>query len=311
MGQDTHSYMVIYNDLRSISDLIFHLNRLEPLPVLLMYAHKAIINNYTNLLFLVSVCQVYLLAYATRNMHHRALFLVFYFAVFYFHDNLAALRVGLALSFMLAAFSDVEDSPQKAFCFLVFALFSHVTVLILFPVLLIKRGVSARSLMMASIASGFILSLFILYFSDYIFSKAVGYGVFELGQLEVPKLSLALMVMLFISFLLTRSVRLALGFSAFILFFFLMLSASLEIAYRLYNISLLAFSFLCFERRCWGGGSFKPYFAATVIILSWFSYSNFHYLYTEHEKWSVGTKKQRDFAYTPYTLFFQSEYRYE
>jgi len=311
VGQDTFSYMIIYNDLNSFGALEYYLKNKEPFTIILMFGHNYFVDNYTNLLFIVSVLQVSLLAYGTRNLSHRALFLMFYFLVFYFHDNLAALRVGVATSFVMAALSDIELSPRRSYLFFTLGLLSHVSVVILFPIFLLKRGITVFKFIKIIFLS-FLLVFFIFAgFKDLILFKVYEYGLLSLSGFRVPKISLIISLVLLYSVFCVPKIRVSLVVSTVILSLILFLSGTFDIVYRMLYVSLLGVMFLCFERKAWSVGGVKPYFPAIIATLLWFSFLNIQYLYNESEKWKEISQRSVDFAYTPYNLFYQSKYRYD
>lgn len=311
VGQDTFSYMNIYNrEMVSLDTLKIILKRQEPFPNILMFVHKQLIDNYTNLLFIVAVIQTMLLAYGTRKMFHRSLFLIFYLIIFYLQYQLSAMRAGFAILFMLAAFSDIEKAPKKALAFAVFGILSHISVIILLPLLLLKREVSFIKILKLICLLTLVAVFVFIKFESIILIKISRYDLLDFSQFRVPKLSTLLIIMLLVSVLVARKASYALLASVFVYSLFLFLSGTFEIAYRLHSIALFGLMFLCFDEKVIGTNfKLRFYFIGVLASLLWLSYTHTQYMFIEHDKWKSYKQTNRDFAYTPYNLYFQSQYR--
>lgn len=313
VGQDTLSYGVIYAEMAGLDSLKLMLLRQEPFLNVIMYIHKLIFDSYTGFLVLVASLQMLLLAYATRSLAHRRLFLFFYLLVFWLDNNLNILRAGFSVLFFMAALSDMSTANRRVWFWAALSVLSHVSAIIAFPVLFFRAKLSLKVFVFSSFASLLLASFLFWFFGEMISVKLSAYDLMDFTGFGLSYPLLGLFLMIATCLVLTKDKSVALVYSSCLLLVSFSLSSFTDIAYRFIYISALVFMFLVFEvRGAWIGSGrvvLRPMLVGTVVLMSWLSYTQVVYMMREpHQRLATG-KGNYEFSYVPYMLFYDSKYR--
>lgn len=311
VGQDTLSYGNIYAGMIDLDALKFVLIRQEPFFNVLMYLHKQLFDNYSSFLVLVSLLQFCLLYYVTREMHHKLLFLFLYLIIFYFELHFNIQRVSFAVLFFLISLIKIKSKPKQAVFFAFMALLSHVSILVVFPILIARIGLSIKKFILIIIFSLVIVMSVLFFFGDLILIKIGRYSFFDFSGFTVPKVSLFLVVVLLSSMLPTKKIKFEIIVACFVFSVFLLASSISEIAYRFYYIAMLVLFFLVLSERNFEVKhlKFKPIVAGIFCITLWFGFTGIQHVVTEKEKRTISGEGSLDFTYIPYSFFYNSKYR--
>lgn len=313
VGQDTYQYGRIYYAMTDVEALKLVLMRQEPLVNLLMYIHNKFFGNYTGFLFLMALVQAGVLFYAVRNIYYRGLFLVFYLLVFYLEFHFNVLRAGTAAIFFMAALSDIRLSIKKAIVWAVLALFSHVSIVVVFPVLLARAGLGVKRFLMVCAISVFVMATLYFIFSELIALKLSIYDLLDTSSFRVPLVTLFLSLIVSASLLMTRNKCFDIIVSVVVMLVVFSFYSFSDIAYRLMNIAMVVFMFLMFEERAvWRASGqliAKPIIIGGVVLLSWFSFLRLAYVVDEPAERYASGEGLYEFSYIPYEFYFESKYR--
>jgi hypothetical protein len=308
VGQDTHSYQLIYESLESTSDLFSLLGKMEPVYVIFMYLHKNIIDNVTLLFFMTSTVQAILLYYASKPLKHRRFFLIVYLLVFYLEFHFNTLRASVSLLLFLTALSSQKKKNKIIFNCL--ACLTHISIL---PFVFIAISGYSR-LLKYSLIFIIVLIVFIFHslgYSEAFIGKAIRYGLLDIKGIEVNIIFLGLIILGIAMIFLESRISKSLLFSFVFLSLSFFIYSSTDIGYRIYFMVSIVFVYICSKQKLFSISklSLRPFFAFLVCLyvvtglLRWNSY------YDEKAQIIDGEGGRLDFTMMPYQTFDDSNYR--
>lgn len=311
VGQDTFNYQTHYDSLSSLVSFFSMISRKEPFLYLLMYPHKILFDSFTGFLLIVSLFQVFLLAYATRNLAHRSLFLFVYLFVAYIEYHFNILRASFALLFFLCAISEARVNSKRAIAFLLLSLISHISIIFVFPVFLLRFKLSFSYIVFGVFFVTVFLVFFFYVFGDIFWYKVSAYGLFETGGLRVPKLLSFLVLCLWASLFLSKGVSSSLILSAFLFSVAFLYSTVSDIAYRIYIISFVVMVYLALEERVCSinRARIRPHFVAMLVLGLWLGGNIVYRVSVEKDMRLESGEGRAEFSFSPYSLYYDSKYR--
>lgn len=312
VGQDTYSYMVHYQKLVDTKALMSLLSEKEPLLYLIMYPHKLIFNSYTSFLVVVALIQSSLLYYSTKRIYHRAYFLFFYSIIFFFEFHFNVLRVGLAALFFLCALSEVNNSNKKVVLFLVLSALSHISILIVFPVLAVRAKANKMQYIILTFFLIILVAIVYFLFKDIIEFKFEAYNLFDFDTVRIPLLVTALLSITWISYFFSKGLSSQIKVSLIIFSLGLLYSGVSAIAYRFSMLALIVLLYIVSDHKIMTFSKlrFKYFYIGFLSILLLSSYNIIYGIILEPTKrMQPGAAGLADFTYYPYSLYYESKYR--
>lgn len=311
VGQDTYSYMVHYQYLNDINSFLRVLSEKEPFLYFIMYPHKLVFNSYTGFLFIVALLQSVLLYYSTRNLYHRAFFLIFYLAIYFLEFHFNVLRVAFASLFFLSAMSEINHNKQRTLIFLLLSVLSHLSILVLFPIIITRANLTKKQLAYVFISTILFGAIIFVAFGNIILYKLDAYSLFDFSEARLPLLVTATLFIAWSGYLLSKELPSEIKVSLITFSIFFLYSGVSRISYRFYMISLLVLLFLISENKMMSFSKlkFRYFLVSSLSILLLVSFNVIYLISTESQRRSEDKRGNPDFNYSPYTLFYQSTYR--
>lgn len=311
VGQDTYSYMVHYDYLNNLNNFLSILTEKEPFLYIIMYVHKLLFNSYTGFLIIIALLQSILLYRATRNLYHRSFFLVFYLAIYFFEFHFNVIRVGLASLFFLNALSEINKNKKTAFIYVLLSLTSHISILVLLPIIIVKARLNRKQLFKISLlAITFITMIFVL-FGNMILYKIEAYSILDFSEARLPLLVTLTLLLAWISYFISKKLPPEFKVALFTFSIFFLYSGISRISYRFYMISLLVLLYLISEQRMMSylKLKFRYFLVGSLGILLLVSFNVIYLISTETQRRMEDKRGNPDFNYSPYSFFYESTYR--
>ncbi|WP_207886322.1 EpsG family protein [Pseudomonas sp. 30_B] len=268
VGSDTYSYLTAYNNLSDNDYFFYLLGRMEPLFVILAWAHSHIFNSGFLYIFTISLIQIFLLWKICENSADRCLFLVAYVLVFYlnFHFNITR----AAIASMLLLYSLCSKSRSTSILAAILAPGFHVSVLLFYPLLFSRLGTKWILILLLSLFAALAVfyqelydfSLKFLFYLDYLRGDSSGLSWY--GTLITINVLASILLLPRVSYLFFGS--------AILLILSAVAYSFYPIAYRFIVIALLIYLFLILEvlsksRYSWGYIFFWAPVALTFSVL--------------------------------------------
>lgn len=311
IGQDTFNYQQHYINLVDFESFLIILSQKEPLLYVIMYPHKSLFDDYTGFLLCISLLQVSLLCYATKDMYHRSAFLAIYILVIFMEYHFNLLRASLALLFFLCSLRAAETNKKKSLMFYLLALTSHLTALMFLPILLISLKLKIRHFI-------FLISFFVgvgvvvfIFFGEIILYKISAYNLLDTSGFKIPLVVILLLVFSWFSFLSNKKISFKLIFTLLVFTCAFFMSAFSDIAYRIYFMAFTVLLYFTFEHKVFDIHKMKvqPYVLSVFLLSLWFTYSMSTNVAQERSKRIATGEGLSDFSFAPYSFYYDSQYR--
>lgn len=314
VGQDTYNYQLQYDSMVGLDSLFEQLNKAEPILYLIMYPYKLLFDDFwgfTGFLLLLSLMQTVLLSYATKKMYHRSTFLAIYLVIIYLEYHFNVLRASLALLFFLCSMRAVTTSRKKSIVFFILALLSHLSALVLFPVLLVSLKLKPRYYIFMGGALVGVGACVTIFFGDYIYSKFLGYNLFDTSSFDFPFLVSILLSFLWLAFFFNKKKSSTQFFSLLIFSVAFFSSSFTAIAYRLYFMTFAVVAYVTLYEKVFNEKEFKsqPYFLSLFVLCLWLGFISIKHLVQERDDRFLTGKGRYEFSFSPYSLYYDSKYR--
>jgi hypothetical protein len=311
VGQDTFSYQQHYINLIDFDSFLKILTSREPLLYIVMYPHKLLFDDYTGFLLCISLLQISLLFYATKNMYHRSTFLAIYILVIFIEYHFNLLRASLALLFFLCSMRAVVTNKRQSIIFFCLALLSHLSALIFLPVLLISLKLKVRGFVFIIVFFALLGGLGAIFFGDIIASKVLVYGLLNTSNFKIPLIVSALLVFSWITLLSNKIIDIKSFMVLFIFSVAFFMSSLSDIAYRIYYMMFTVLIYFTFENKAFDIKKVRvqPYVLSVFLLSLWFTYSMSSHVAQERDKRLITGKRQAEFAFAPYSFYYDSKYR--
>lgn len=312
VGQDTFSYQIHYNYIDNFDSFLSITKTREPFIYIIMYLHKLLFgSSYTGLLLIVAFLQTLLLYFSTKNLYHKYFFLFFYIVIFYFEFHFNVLRASMALLFFLCSLSYVNINKKKALYLLLLSILSHISVIVLLPVLIARMNISSKNIIYIILFCILIGGASYILFGDLIYLKSEGYNLLDFSKARLPIVVTGLLLIAWIGYFTTLKISKETTVCLMIFSFFYMYSGVSDIAYRFYLISLCCLLFLVSENKKMSLVKLRvnPFNIGITCILLWVSYININFVIHERERRLESGEGLIDFTYMPYELYYQSNNR--
>lgn len=314
VGQDTYNYQLQYDLMSDWNSFLYQISVAEPFLYLIMYYYKLIFDGlfgFTGFLVIISLLQVVLLSYATKEMYHRATFLAFYFMIIYVEYHFNVLRASLAVLFFLCSLRVGYNNKIKSILFLILAILSHLSILIFSPILLINFKLKYRHYIF--IAS-FLIVLGVgvnLFFNDLISNKIRNYSLLDTSGYSFPVIVSALLCFLWLTLLYDKQKNFKQVFTLLLFSLAFFFSSISQIAYRIYFIAFVILVYIQFYDKMFNLKNFKvrPYVISIFLLCLWLTYFSVSLLITEKNMRIKTGKGLADFSFSPYSLYYDSKYR--
>lgn len=314
VGQDTYSYAKHFMEFTSFFNWLESDNLKEPFLYFFMSITKEINSSYTFFLLSISFLQATLLYYISKSLRHKVLFFIFYLLIYYLDFHFNILRASLSVLFFLCALRSFDERRKKVFyLFITLSVLSHLSSVLLFPILILKSKIGVRELILyLFVAGSIIFGVGYFVFGDLISHKISGYGLNGLDNFELRvKGAILILSFVILQFLVRKSSR-ELFLSSLILVFYYFLSFVFpDIGYRVFYIQFLLILYLLFSKEIFNSKRFliRKHSLPILVLGCWLAFSSLSFLLNEYAVREGSGKGLLEFTYLPYSFYYESNYR--
>ncbi|MCY1513223.1 EpsG family protein [compost metagenome] len=259
VGADTLSYLTFYDQFKDTGVVVDYLTKMEPIFVLLLAAHSQLIDSKFLYIFMMSLCQVWILYLVFSQSSNKYYFLLCYVLLFFINFHFNVTRAAVAAMLLLLALA--TDSTRVRLLAAIVAPGFHVSVIFFYPLFFSSLNLKRVLLLVA-------LSVFVMFLVwqnfGYFVMKYNAYQDYLVGYspgISIYNVVLAICVLASVVFF--REVSFSYLAVSFFLLVSIVLAELFPIGYRLLSIALLLYFYFLLEELA--RGEYRLYY-----VFFWF-----------------------------------------